>query len=255
MKCDEYEILISAYADGELDGSEKTRVQNHISQCESCRRLYEDMTRLQRDVADVLKECPAVPELVSAVAARIRPRRGIRITWAWAAAAAVAVVAVCAYAVIRSIPDKEPSPRPIVVRHEREPASLRHAPKILVAVQPSRRVRRPERVRIVRHIASKKTLPIKRMAGGGAVPICVDKPQVTVEYTDAASCAEQSAGTYDSSPGPVPIAGPGQRVVAETDVVMENGKRTQRVCYRIIDILDGKSALNEPTKGEPNGTD
>jgi anti-sigma factor RsiW len=250
MRCDEYEILIAAYADGELDGPETTRVQTHIGQCESCRRLYEEMTRLQCELADVLKECPAVPDLVSAVAAGIPSRSRFTFAWALAAAAAIAVIAVYGYVVLRPIPGKRPLARPSMVRHDTEPAR-REAPKAIATVQPGQRLHQHKQLGTVRRIAVRKTSPVMR---GGPSPISVDTPQVVIEYTDTASVTERTADLPAMSPGPIPNAGPGRQVVAETDVVTENGVRRQRVCYRIIDSPEEKRALNEPHRGEQNGT-
>ncbi|UCF68274.1 MAG: zf-HC2 domain-containing protein, partial [Acidobacteriota bacterium] len=52
--------LLSAYADGELSGSELASVTTHLAECSSCRLLLEELERLAAAIAN--EPVPAVPE-------------------------------------------------------------------------------------------------------------------------------------------------------------------------------------------------
>ncbi|MBP3886497.1 MAG: zf-HC2 domain-containing protein [Cellulosilyticum sp.] len=40
MKCSKYQILISAYIDGELDSKEEKKLLSHLDKCDSCKEIY-----------------------------------------------------------------------------------------------------------------------------------------------------------------------------------------------------------------------
>lgn len=44
--CDEYEVMISGYLDGELDAAAQRTLEEHLRACSSCRREFESMKRL-----------------------------------------------------------------------------------------------------------------------------------------------------------------------------------------------------------------
>jgi predicted anti-sigma-YlaC factor YlaD len=44
--CDEFEILISGYLDGELDEQAKHALEEHVKTCSTCRREYQSLKRL-----------------------------------------------------------------------------------------------------------------------------------------------------------------------------------------------------------------
>lgn len=53
MKCDEMEILISAYVDGETDDEETRRVEYHLGECSHCQTVlveFRDMQVLSHDM-------------------------------------------------------------------------------------------------------------------------------------------------------------------------------------------------------------
>ena len=58
-KCSELLELISVHADGELTGSDKRLVEEHLSTCESCSALLEMFREIS---ASVRESCVAVPE-------------------------------------------------------------------------------------------------------------------------------------------------------------------------------------------------
>lgn len=40
MKCNEYQILISAYVDGQLDSQEEQKLLAHLDECDTCKEVY-----------------------------------------------------------------------------------------------------------------------------------------------------------------------------------------------------------------------
>ncbi len=50
MTCDELRPLISAYADGELDGADRDRVRRHLDECDACRREYDATVELKEEL-------------------------------------------------------------------------------------------------------------------------------------------------------------------------------------------------------------
>jgi anti-sigma factor RsiW len=75
MKHDEHpsEETINLYLDGELDDSEWTRVEAHLTTCAACRAEVEALQELFTAL-DEMADAPA-PNMAPGVVARIRPRR------------------------------------------------------------------------------------------------------------------------------------------------------------------------------------
>lgn len=51
MICKDYELLLSAYIDNEVDEVEKKHVEQHLDKCDSCRKKVEDMEKLKNALA------------------------------------------------------------------------------------------------------------------------------------------------------------------------------------------------------------
>jgi predicted anti-sigma-YlaC factor YlaD len=47
MKCEEIRPWLMAFLDGEIEQREKSEVEKHLVECESCRREYESFARLK----------------------------------------------------------------------------------------------------------------------------------------------------------------------------------------------------------------
>jgi anti-sigma factor RsiW len=72
--CDETARLLSEYADGELRGLRRWRVEAHMAACEGCRTIYRSLVAtvdMLRALSDV--EPDAQPQLAEAVRRRIDP--------------------------------------------------------------------------------------------------------------------------------------------------------------------------------------
>jgi len=104
---------LSAYLDGELEGTEVRRVEDHLRECTDCTRLLEDLRRLA--TASREEEIPAAPtDLPDRVLARLGPavaprRRPFPFRIPMAAAASLAAVTILVL-VMREEPDlRQPS--------------------------------------------------------------------------------------------------------------------------------------------------
>jgi predicted anti-sigma-YlaC factor YlaD len=73
--CDETARLLSEYADGELRGFRRVRVEAHLAACEGCRTLYSSLTATVEMLRTLGKVEPETqPQLAEAVRRRIDPR-------------------------------------------------------------------------------------------------------------------------------------------------------------------------------------
>lgn len=90
MNCHQIRELISAAADGEATGEERSVLDRHLADCAACEEFSADLTRLDRQVR--IRPAEAVPDLVASVTARARPARLGRGGWMRPALAWVAIV-------------------------------------------------------------------------------------------------------------------------------------------------------------------
>lgn len=51
MGCEEFEILLTGYIDGELKGSDLKRFEEHLAECPRCQKLVRDYQRLKEVTA------------------------------------------------------------------------------------------------------------------------------------------------------------------------------------------------------------
>ena len=54
MSCDEYEPMLTAYVDGELEAEDRLRLEEHLAGCEACRQALAELNALQ-EVLDMIK--------------------------------------------------------------------------------------------------------------------------------------------------------------------------------------------------------
>lgn len=99
MTCEEHEILISTFLDGELSREEAAAMLDHLVGCESCRAFYREAQGLQETVRPLTsgRRNPPPAELWDRIESRARPRRALagRLLevsgWGWKAAAVLLV--------------------------------------------------------------------------------------------------------------------------------------------------------------------
>ncbi len=100
MNCHDLEVLLSAYADGELSRTQREFIEEHLSGCFDCRETLAQFEAAGRRLSS-LRETPAVPDISKNTLAKIKAA-GINTPkdrWRWlrpvtAAAAIVAVIAI-----------------------------------------------------------------------------------------------------------------------------------------------------------------
>ena len=82
MKCEEIEILLSAYIDGEVTDREKRATEKHIRECKVCRRLLADFSELH-SLYKELEPVEAPKGFRQRVTQRIdvRPKPRFGLTW------------------------------------------------------------------------------------------------------------------------------------------------------------------------------
>jgi hypothetical protein len=74
MKCNEIEILISEYIDNELPETTRLVVTDHLNNCDSCRKIYEDTLLLVEKVSLLQTEVVPVNDLWSNIESRINKK-------------------------------------------------------------------------------------------------------------------------------------------------------------------------------------
>ena len=101
--CEKFAPLLSAFVDGELTEEENAEVLTHVSECEECRRLLDELTALHAAFGGLEEvEPPAdfaetVMGAIRAEKAAVRPRREKRSMWhRWAPMAACAALVLLA---------------------------------------------------------------------------------------------------------------------------------------------------------------
>jgi hypothetical protein len=99
MTCEDHEILISTFLDGELSREEAAVMLDHLIGCESCRGFYREAQGLQEIVQPLAtgRRNPPPADLWNRIESRSRPRRLLTgrfldvSDWGWKAAAILLV--------------------------------------------------------------------------------------------------------------------------------------------------------------------
>jgi len=91
MSCEEFEVLLNGYIDGELKGSDLKRVEEHLAECSHCQKLVRDYQRLKEVTAEMrFKEPPQ--EIWNSYWQRICQRITRGLGWVLFVVGAVAVI-------------------------------------------------------------------------------------------------------------------------------------------------------------------
>ncbi len=94
MKCSEMEDLLSAYANGEISGRDKTMVEDHIAACEQCRSRIMEYSRIKHEL-DALRSTQGLHSVSEAAMAAIGRRQSVkRSLWVRPMAVAVPIMVV-----------------------------------------------------------------------------------------------------------------------------------------------------------------
>jgi anti-sigma factor RsiW len=104
MSCPEMQVSLDAYIDGELDMTTTLRLEGHLSECDSCRIIYERSRQLHDSVRNQIRYFAAPKRLEDKIRASVRPagrdqNRSIWGKWfldwrGWAIAGSVIALAV-----------------------------------------------------------------------------------------------------------------------------------------------------------------
>jgi anti-sigma-K factor RskA len=105
LKCNDIEKLLADYTVGALDGDLAAQVEDHLRECESCRR---ELSALER-VGELLQPMQMTEpprDLWPRIRARLQPRRARRPVWQhyWRPGLALAAAAAILIAVIFALP-------------------------------------------------------------------------------------------------------------------------------------------------------
>lgn len=75
--CEKYELLISAFLDGELSEAERADVAEHLADCPGCQRYFDDLVAMH-DAFGQEEEVPVPEGFAEGIMARVRetPQRG-----------------------------------------------------------------------------------------------------------------------------------------------------------------------------------
>ena len=76
MKCNEFEILIDDYIDGALSAGQKEEFEQHMRECKSCMKVYEETARVLGMVNSLPEEAVPAHDLWSNIDGRISNKKG-----------------------------------------------------------------------------------------------------------------------------------------------------------------------------------
>lgn len=107
--CEEYEVWISAFLDGELSGEDRSELMEHMAVCRTCQRYFDDLVAIH-DALDQ-EEAPVPEGFAEQLMARVgeteqeKPRKVIKVShWRqWTAMAACCALALLGLWGLRSI--------------------------------------------------------------------------------------------------------------------------------------------------------
>jgi anti-sigma factor RsiW len=75
MSCEHFEELLPAYAEGELEGDEKRRVDEHLGGCDTCRQSLAFFTQLESALTHRRELRPSASKAATRVVTRIGLKR------------------------------------------------------------------------------------------------------------------------------------------------------------------------------------
>ncbi len=255
MKCGDYEVLISAYADRELDAELVTDLVNHIAECDKCRRLYEETCNIQSNISAALSMHIETPDFAGSICSQIYPKNRFVPVWAWAAAAVIILVIGSVFIATHNI--RNTKQIAVVVKQETTvktpiPAAKQVDPipeKRIVGVRPDimPEVKHKVNSRKIKSAPSKQLSEAKKLVAQHETSD-PDQAEITVEYLNPVDPADQECAKSLEIAPKIPTAGPGQRVVGDVEEIIINGRRVKRFCFRVVpDMNTSRSEL----PGEP----
>jgi len=71
MNCEDLEELLSAYTDGELVGTQRDFIEEHLASCADCEATLADYTEVRKQLLS-LRAIPAIPDIKQATMSKIK---------------------------------------------------------------------------------------------------------------------------------------------------------------------------------------
>ena len=101
MRCRDLEELLSAYADGELNRTQKDFIEEHLRHCESCRATLGEL-EAARSLLLSLQDIPAEPDIREITLSRIKTGKDSyrKVSWRWLRPVVTAAVLMAVIAVV-----------------------------------------------------------------------------------------------------------------------------------------------------------
>ncbi len=125
MNCKDLEELLSAYADGELAGTQRDFLDEHLTSCADCRAILADYTKIGEQLLS-LRVTPPLPDIKEATMSEIREVDTRRSSQKWLRPALVAVPVVVILAVLMTWQPwgSFPGPQSVLAKAQAAIASL-----------------------------------------------------------------------------------------------------------------------------------
>ena len=237
MNCTQVHNLLSEYLDGEIQGSAREKVEEHLAQCASCARAFAVLQSASRLLAEAREVEPPIGLLEQIEAATInRPSLGQRVLgrlagvpasarWAMAsavAAAAVVIAMVSSPSVQQIAKTPVPNSKPhVTATQPSTPTQPAVEPKkaVAVAVTEVKPAAAPKSVQVYRkHPVRMAKAPSHRFPAKPASQSTPKVAQIPNADVDAAKNAE-----------PIPVTPPEEHVVAVTPPASETPQEVQIV--------------------------
>jgi anti-sigma factor RsiW len=108
MPCEDVQLLLHGYLDGELDPVGSTEVERHMKDCPACAKAYENQLALRSAISNASLYAEAPADLRRRVRSAVRRESGVEakvpvFSWRWLAIGAPLVAAAAAIVVIVSL--------------------------------------------------------------------------------------------------------------------------------------------------------
>jgi hypothetical protein len=257
MTCSEYELLISALADGELDERREADVRAHISTCKSCAGVYGQYLSMQKNISLALADCGDLPDHLPGISHVVKPRQRCMYGRLWAAAAALIDLVLGAYSYMQV---QEPVRTPLRSTTSPKVAKMPYAklPK-LNTNKPASKARPVMRKPKLCWAAAKQHIPKSQAKHVASIkskpaPVSVETAQISVEYVDTdvvQPSASYVVADQISQMPPVPDNHMLGTVVARGEIISPDSVRTQKQCYRLLHLDSSQENLNDTENEGP----
>jgi hypothetical protein len=117
MNCKDLKELLSAYADGELVGTQRDFIEEHLESCADCRALLADYTKTRGQLLS-LRAIPSIPDIKQATMSKIKMAKApakLR-RWLRPALVGIPVIAILATVLPLYLSDSSPSPAGVLAK-------------------------------------------------------------------------------------------------------------------------------------------